>query len=201
MENRNNIRHVVIDMQRLVAEQTAWYTPVVMRILPKVLRLATALRERTLYARFVAPYDEAAAHGNWKAFYRRWPMITARELDPALIELVEPLAALANPEQVFDKLGYSIFSAPDLDPALQKSNVGTLILSGIETDVCVYASALQAIDLGYFVVLVEDALASPDEEAHRAVIDRLARRLPDQIAIMAMDEVLATYAPPGCDAR
>lgn len=201
MEKRNNIRHVVIDMQRVVAEPTAWHSPIVMRILPNVLRLSAGLRERTLYARFVAPYDEAAAHGNWKAFYRRWPMITARELDPALIELVEPLAALAQPGQVFDKLGYSIFSAPQVDPALRQADVGTLILSGIETDVCVYASALQAVDLGYFVVLVEDALASPDEDAHRAVIDRLARRLPDQITIMTTDEALAVYASAAVDAR
>jgi len=186
------VRHIAIDMQRLVAEQTAWHSPIVMDILPNVLRLCRAFPERTLYARFVAPQDIDDAHGNWKAFYRRWPMITGARLDPALTDLVAPLAALAKPDQVFDKLGYSIFSAPGLHPALQQAGVETLILSGIETDVCVYSSALAAIDLGYVVVLASDALASPDEQAHRVVLDRLALRLPDQIKVMTTDEILAT---------
>ena len=191
MNQSTNFRHIAIDMQRLVAEQTVWHSPIVMAILPNVLRLSTALRGRTLYARFTAPYDVEEAHGNWKTFYRRWPMITGRVLDPALVDLVTPLAELATPDQVFDKLGYSIFSAPELHAKLQQSCVDTLILTGIETDVCVYSSTLSAIDLGYLVVLVSDALASPDERAHRMVLDHLAPRLPDQIKIMTTDEILA----------
>ena len=193
MARSANIRHIAIDMQRLVAEQTAWHSPIVTAILPNVLKLSKALPAQTLYARFVAPQDEADAVGNWKAFYRRWPMITGKELDPELIDLVAPLAEIAKPGEVFDKLGYSIFSAPELHGAFQQANVDTLVLSGIETDVCVYSSALAAVDLGYFVVLASDALASPDEQAHRDVLDRLAPRLPDQIAIMTTAEILATY--------
>lgn len=186
-------RHIVIDMQRLVAEETAWHSPIVMAILPNVLRLCTALREQTLYARFSVPFDSESAHGNWKVFYRRWSMITGRVLDPSLTNLVEPLAALAHLDQVFDKLGYSIFSAPDLDDRLRSANIETLILSGIETDVCVYSSALAAIDLGYSVVLASDALASPDEQAHRLVLERLAPRLPDQIKVMTTQEIETEY--------
>lgn len=181
-------------MQRLVAEQTAWHSPIVMSILPNVLRLSTALRDRTLYARFVAPRDVDAAEGSWKAFYRRWPMITGEALDPALLDLVPELAEIAAPDQVFDKLGYSIFSAPSLHRRLRSEGVDTLILSGIETDVCVYSSALSAIDLGYYVILAADALASPDEQAHDAVLRRLAARLPDQITVLPTSEILAKYS-------
>lgn len=183
-------------MQRLVAEQTPWHSPIVTAILPNVLKLSTALREQTLFARFTAPYDIAAARGSWKAFYRRWPMITGEVLDPTLLDLVAPLAELARPDQLFDKLGYSIFSAPELDGQLRRSKVDTLILSGIETDVCVYSSALAAVDLGYFVVLAEDALASPDDHAHHAVLTQLAPRLPEQIKIMSTDAILHAYAEP-----
>lgn len=189
--NNIGIRHVAIDMQRLVAEDSAWHSPIVMTILPNVVRLSRTLKLETLYARFIAPYDEAAAHGSWKAFYRRWPMITGRALDPALIELVGALAELAEPDQIFDKLGYSIFSNPVLHERLRGEEIDTLILSGIETDVCVYSSALSAVDLGYQVVLASDALASPNDDAHRVVIDILATRLPDQIRVMTTDEIIA----------
>jgi nicotinamidase-related amidase len=196
LDQTKNVRHIAIDMQRLVAEKTAWYSPAALTILPNVVRLSAALRERSLYARFTVPYDVGEAHGSWKAFYRRWPMVTGQVLDPALLDLVAPLAELAGPDQIFDKLGYSIFSAPTLGARLQAGNIDTLILSGVETDVCVYSSALAAVDLGYTVVLAADALASPDDQAHHAVLSKLAPRLPEQIKVMSTDAILKAYATP-----
>ena len=196
MDKTTNVTHVAIDMQRLVAEQTAWHSPTVMTILPNVLRLSAALPERSLYARFNVPYDVEEAHGSWKAFYRRWPMVTGRVLDPTLLDLVGPLADLARPGQIFDKLGFSIFSAPTLDAQLRALTTDTLILSGVETDVCVYSSALAAVDLGYSVVLAADALSSPDEQAHHAVLTQLAPRLPEQIKVMSTAAILEAYLAP-----
>lgn len=193
MDKTANVTHVAIDMQRLVAEQTAWHSPTVMAILPNVLRLSAALPERSLYARFTVPYDAEEAHGSWRAFYRRWPMVTGRELDPTLLDLVAPLADLARPDQIFDKFGFSIFSAPTLDARLRALKTDTLILSGVETDVCVYSSALAAVDLGYSVVLAADALSSPDEQAHHAVLTQLAPRLPEQIKVMSTAAILEAY--------
>jgi len=193
MHQLTHFKHIAIDMQRVFAEETAWYAPSLMAILPNVTRLSEALREQTLYARFTVPHDVDAALGCWKPFYRRWPMVTGREMPPAMLDLVAPLAELATPEQVLDKLGYSIFSAPALDTLLRNAKTETLILSGVETDVCVYSSVLSAIDLGYSVVLAADAMASPDEGAHRAVLEQLAPRLPEQIKVMTTDEILRLY--------
>ena len=193
MHQLTHFKHIAIDMQRVFAEETAWYAPSLMAILPNVTRLSAALREQTFYARFTVPDDADAAHGCWKSFYRRWPMVTGREMPLAMFDLVAPLAKLATPEQVFDKLGYSIFSAPALDTLLRNAKTETLILSGVETDVCVYSSVLSAIDLGYSVVLAADAMASPDEQAHRAVLEQLAPRLPEQIKVMTTDEILRLY--------
>jgi nicotinamidase-related amidase len=190
----SNVRHIAIDMQRLFAERTDWYSPSMMTILPNVLRLSSALRGQTLYARFTVPRDAEEAHGCWRDFYRRWSTINSRQLRADMIDLVAPLAELATPEQIFDKPGYSIFSSPALDTRLRDAMVDTLILSGVETDVCVYSSVLSAIDLGYSVVLASDALASPDDEAHRAVLLHLAPRLPEQIKIMTTDEILHIHA-------
>ena len=40
-----------------------------------------------------------------------------------------------------------------------------LVLSGAETDICVLSTALDAIDFGYRVILVEDVLCSSSESA------------------------------------
>jgi nicotinamidase-related amidase len=188
-----NVRHIAIDMQRLFAEKTDWYSSSMMTILPNIVRLSKALRSQTLYARFTVPVDAEEANGCWKDFYRRWSTINSRQLPADIIDLVAPLAELAAPEQLFDKPGYSIFSSPGLDARLRDANVDTLILSGVETDVCVYSSVLSAIDLGYAVILASDALASPDDGAHQAVLMQLAPRLPEQIKIMTTDDILQIH--------
>ena len=51
---------------------------------------------------------------------------------------------------------------------------GTVVLTGLETDVCVAQSALGLLDRGHRVVVVEDAVGSPGR-AHAAGLDRMRR--------------------------
>lgn len=188
---REELAHLVIDMQRLFAEPTAWHTPGLAAALPAVLRLAEALPGRTLFTRFVVPPRAEAAPGAWARYYARWPMMTGERLDPALLELVAPLAGRAGPGMLFDKPGFSAFTAPGLAERLEALGAETLLLTGVETDVCVLATALAAVDRGHAVVLVADALASGDAAGHGAALELLARRFPEQISVQPAAGILA----------
>ncbi len=48
---------------------------------------------------------------------------------------------------------------------LRARNVGTLIISGSETDACVASTVLSAIDIGYKVVIARDAICSSSDES------------------------------------
>ena len=85
------------------------------------------------------------------------------------------------------------WEATKFGAALQAAGVDTLILSGVETDVCVWATALDAVDLGYFVVLARDALTSGTPEAHQAVLDILAPRFAPQVSVMNHAELEAAW--------
>ncbi|KAA0693651.1 cysteine hydrolase [Neorhizobium sp. P12A] len=183
--------HVVIDMQRLFAEETVWHAPAMRDILENVIALSRRMPSETLFARFIVPASVDNASGCWKPYYERWSMLTGDHHDPALHDLMGPLRAIAPAGQIFDKPGYSIFSNETLHSRLQKNGVRTIIVSGAETDVCVYSSVLQAIDLGYLVVIATDAVASSDGAAHRAVIDQLAPRMPEQILLLSTEEILS----------
>ncbi len=185
-----NALHVVIDMQRLFAEETAWHTPAMAGILPNVVALSQARPAETLFARFVVPRNAEEAKGRWKDYYRRWSSVTLDELDVGMLDLVAPLAAIAGPGSIVDKETYSIFGSPAFAARLQGSDIDTLIFSGVETDVCVYASVLDAVDAGYRVILAKDALASGDMKAHAMVIDILAARLTEQIEILSTETIL-----------
>jgi nicotinamidase-related amidase len=183
--------HVVIDMQRLFAEETAWHAPALDGILENVVALSRQMSSNTLFARFVVPASLEEAHGCWRPYYERWSILTGQQHDPTLHDLVQRLKAIARPEQIFDKPGYSIFSNKDLHGRLRQKGVRNLIFSGVETDVCVYSSVLQAVDLGYRVVIATDAVASTEGAAHRAILDCLAPRLPEQILLFPTATILS----------
>jgi nicotinamidase-related amidase len=51
---------------------------------------------------------------------------------------------------------------------LQHLGIETLIIGGVATNVCVEATARDAVDLGYQVILVDDACAAYSPESHEA---------------------------------
>src|ERR1700712_4106944 len=135
-----NVRHIVIDMQRLFAEETVWHTPVMTEILPNVLKLSEAYPANTLFAKFMVPHAPEHAPGSWETYYRRWSMLTTGQMDPALQDLMPPLAAIAPKAALVEKTTYSIFGVEGFAERLRQESVDTIIFSGVETDVCVLAS-------------------------------------------------------------
>jgi nicotinamidase-related amidase len=158
--------HVCVDMQRLFVEETEWHAPWAARVLPRVADLCQRSAERTVFTRFV-PMDTAeGAPGAWQRYYRRWPQMARERLAPELLDLAPPLDRFAPPALVFDKRVYSPWHDGRLAPLLLARGVGTLVVSGLETEVCVLATVLGAIDHGFRVVIAMDAVCSSADETH-----------------------------------
>jgi nicotinamidase-related amidase len=81
---------------------------------------------------------------------------TRSRLSAARLEIVVPTDP---PATVIDKPAYSAFSESILAAFLRDKNIDTLI-TGSETDECVLATVLDAVDMGFRVIVVEDALCS-----------------------------------------
>ena len=69
----------------------------------------------------------------------------------------------------------------------------TVLISGGETDVCILATVLAAIDRGYRVVLAEDALCSSSDESHDAMIGLFTRRFDIQIEVAPSSVILGCW--------
>ncbi|MES2435864.1 MAG: isochorismatase family cysteine hydrolase [Pseudomonadota bacterium] len=180
-------KHIVIDLQRLFAEPHGWHVPTIADILPNVLTLCQTTAANTLYSRFITPVNPEGATGQWQTLYQAYPQVTG--LDPTILDLVEPLNQIAHKTQIFDKTTYSIF--PAVQPYLTQTD--TLILSGAETDACVYASLLSSVDLGLRVIIATDAVTSSDPAAHDATLNIIARRLPTQVELATTAEIIAAW--------
>ena len=184
--------HLCIDMQRLFTNEGPWPTPWMERVLPVVVAIVERAPARSVFTRFIPPVSVDDAPGRWQAYYRKWPMVTREHLDPNLLDLVPALRRYAPPAQVFDKSVYSAFAAPGLLPYLEQHQINTLIVSGSETDVCVLASVLAAIDRGYRVIVVRDGVCSSSDATHDALIELYTKRFDVQLELVGATEVLAS---------
>ncbi len=83
-----------------------------------------------------------------------------------------------QPGDVFlPKRRFSAFYKTDLDQTLRTWGVDTVAVTGIMTQVCVLATALDALANDFRSVIVEDCCASATEEMHRNCLD-LYRKTP-----------------------
>ena len=188
-----NAAHLCIDMQRLFSAEGPWPTPWMERVLPNVLKLVTRAPERTLFTRFLPPQTADEAPGRWRAYYAKWSNATRERLDSKLIDLLPALARFAPPAAVIDKPVYSAFATGELDRHLRNRSVDTLIMSGSETDVCVLASALAAVDHGYRVIIACDAVCSSADESHDNLLALFRRRFDVQIEASESGEILEAW--------
>lgn len=185
--------HIVVDMQRLFVEHPDWSVPELPTIVPPILRLIDAHPRETLFTRFITPREPEEADGQWRLYYRHWRSVTLARMDPALLNLIAPLAEQARPEAILDKNSHGGFESPAFAEAIARYQASAMVLTGVETDVCVLALAFALTDRGYRVIIVEDAVTSSSPAGHRAALEAIYPRLDQQIQIATVDEVLAAW--------
>ena len=66
-------------------------------------------------------------------------------------------------------------------------------MSGGETDVCVLATVLGAIDRGYRVVIAADAVCGSADATHDAVMTLYASRFSEQVEIAGTEDILSGW--------
>lgn len=183
-------RHLCVDMQRMFLEETPWQVPWMAGVLPKVERVCQAYPQRTVFTRFIPPRRSEDARGAWRDYYGKWWMMTGEQLLPEMLDLAPSLQDLAPPARIFDKSVYSPWLGGGLAAALANEEVETLVVSGGETDVCVLATILGAIDLGFRIVVLRDAVCSGTDETHDAAVDLLAKRFSVQLVMVSSEDFL-----------
>jgi hypothetical protein len=95
--------------------------------------------------------------------------------------------------EVVDKRVYSPWMENALDERLRIRNADTLVVTGGETDVCVFATALGAIDRGYRVVIATDAVCSSSDAAHDASMELYHARDGQQVETADCAEILNAW--------
>ena len=126
--------------------------------------------------------------------------MTIDRLGPEMIGLVPGLARFVPPARLFDKHVYSPWTGSDLHHQLQSAGIGTVIITGGETDICVLATMLGAIDWGFRAILVTDALCSSADETHDAMMNIYLNRFGEQVETVTTQTLLDSWPGRGCRA-
>lgn len=182
--------HLCIDMQNVFMPGFVWGAPWMEEILPAVEELAGRHARQTIFTRFIPAQNPETALGTWKRYYQKWESLTLDSLEPSTLELVPTLARLVPPARAIDKRGYSPWSEEHLHALLAARGTHTVVITGGETDVCVLATVLGAIDLGFRVIVAADAVYGSADETHDAVMKLYVSRFGQQVEIAGVDEIL-----------
>lgn len=152
------------------ADAFAEYWPAVERAVTAQLRLLKAARRagvQVLFTRIATQTRDARDVGRQ---HRLVGLPVPRDSRDACI-----LDALAvGPDDVvLSKVSSSPFNSTAIDRFLRNLEIDTLLVCGVVTNGCVEGTVRDASDLGYQVVMVEDACAAVTAALHQAAITNL----------------------------
>lgn len=106
------------------------------------------------------------------------------------VEIVPELTPDLDRDYVVMKRRYSGFYLTDLEVLLKGLGKNTLILTGVDTNVCVYATALDAQFRGYRVIALSDCTAGTSEEIHQAFLENISYILGEVMTLPELKEAL-----------
>jgi ureidoacrylate peracid hydrolase len=73
-------------------------------------------------------------------------------------------------EAIVEKRCYSAFRGTDLDTRLRSAAVRTIVLAGVQTNICIESTLRDGSSLGFHVVVASDCVASHTPDLHEATL-------------------------------
>lgn len=190
--------HLVVDMQNgFMEEGMALEVPEARSIVPNINTVSRAVRARggtNVYFRFTT-----RTTGDWPVYFEQFQ---AAEFGGGEVVTFQPGSHghalhggldVTDEDIVMDKTRFSPFtpSSSDALRLLHERGIDTVLVSGTLTDCCSAATARDAQQLGFGVILISDANAALSDAEHNAAVNNVAAYFGD---IRTTEEVVALVA-------
>lgn len=124
-----------------------------------------------------------------RAEFLRIPAVVRGTWDAEIIDELQPTID----DHVINKRRDSAFQDTELDLWLRSTYVDTVICTGVDTAICVENTLEDAFNIGYDVILVEDATASSWQKIGQATIRKVAGSYGWVVTTDRLIELLSTY--------
>lgn len=142
-------------------------------VIPNIQKLLARFRDNGLPVLFTAMGTEQEDLSDLPATWRKtYPRIGYDKSRPGTkeFEIREEVKPLAG-EPVLTKRTSGTFVCTDIQQRLQDWGVETLVITGVETDCCVYNTSVEANDRGYQVIVLEDATTTLTRTGHKLFLE------------------------------
>lgn len=157
---------LVIDMLNdFIEDEGALVVPGAKRIVPRISQILADARSQGIAVIFITD-----SHREDDLEFNHWPAHAVSDTWGGLV--VDELRPREG-EYVIPKRRYSAFFGTDLDTYLRELGVRKLYLTGVLTNICVYATALDAAMRNYSVAVFKDAVASLSADTDRFIFQQL----------------------------
>jgi nicotinamidase-related amidase len=139
---------------------------------------ASAAGALVVWSQHILPPLEQMPDAGVDWLMRRQAVRTIEELKPYMQRGMPETGFLPglSPDQghiVLEKSVPSFFIGTPLDLRLRALGIRTVVLTGVATEIGIEFTARHALALGYFVVVVEDAVGSYTDEANRTGLEHV----------------------------
>lgn len=163
---------LVVDMTRpFVDPGRPLSTPAARAILPRVRQLVEAFRSADRPVIWLAQGHHSVEHDRGELLSQWWP--GAIPAGSRAAEMAEGLDVRAD-EKVIVKRRYSGFHQSDLDLTLRCLGIGSVVVCGVLTNTCPFATAMDAFMRGYRVYVPADATGAFNESLHVGALCNVA---------------------------
>jgi nicotinamidase-related amidase len=120
------------------------------------------------------------------------PMAAPPTPPPAsMSDLVPEAGYQPDTDVLITKRQWGAFYATNLDQALRRRNIKTVIMAGIATNIGVESTARAAMEHGYTLVFAEDAMSTFSADMHTFAVENL---FPIMGFVRSSDEILQAFA-------
>ena len=173
---------LVIDMQNVYLPGEAWGCLNMPKATQNIKKLLDQTENDICFTQFIA--DEKA-EGVWKEYN-----VVNKEIneDKWLNEIVDELKPYVEEYPIYTKSTYSSMKIKEIQKKMARKD--RLVITGVVSECCVLATCLEAIDMGYKIIYLEDACAGFNEETEEAVKTIFSGLIPLHVEIMTTDSYL-----------
>lgn len=171
---------LVVDMQNVFA-RSEWHVVGIEKVIKNIKTLCERFDGKIIFTRHVSNKN---APGTWQDYNRAF---ASMEADPTNWDIVDELKPFAK--NLITKHTYSCFHCDDFRKLIASCDDPELYIVGVETEFCVLGALFDAVDEGYRVSLVTDAVSGEIKKLNDAVIE-ICSRMPSQVKLITIEELL-----------